>query len=133
MTRQKPRWLKHITVLVCLVGILGLVGAPAPCAQDHSGVLEDSGFKKWNLDTDKEKAYFDQHPEDKFITYKKAENVVHVYKDPETGVVYVGDADALQTYLKQTKAQGMSAKAREDAEEASDPDFWQNWESEYGP
>jgi len=59
--------------------------------------------------------------------------VVHVYKDPETGVVYVGDEDALQAYLNKTEAQGMSAKAREDAAEADDPDFWLNWEDEYGP
>ena len=133
MTRQKPKWLKQVILLVGLVAVLGWVGAGAVQAQDHSSVLQESGFKKWNVDTDNEKAFFDKHPGNKFITYKQADNVVHVYKDPETGVVYVGDEDALQAYLNKTEAQGMSAKAREDAAEADDPDFWLNWEDEYGP
>lgn len=122
-----------LIILVCLVGVLGWVAAPGWCAQDHGAIMEDSGFKKWNVDTDQEKAFFDKHPEDKFITYKKAKNVVHVYKDPETGVIYIGDGDALQAYVKKTKAQGMTAKTQEDAAEAKDPDFWLNWEDEYGP
>jgi len=132
--KRRKNTLKHqLIVLVCLVGILGWFGAQAVQAQDHSAVLTDSGFKKWNVDTDKEKTFFDKYPEDKFITYEKAKNVVHVYKDPETGVIYVGDGDALQAYVQKTKAQGMTAKAREDAAEKSDPDFWLNWEDEYGP
>ena len=132
--KQRKMTFKHqLIILACLVGILGWFGAPAIAGQDHGAVMEDSGFKKWNVDTDKEKAFFDNHPEDKFITYKKANNVVHVYKDPETGVIYAGNGDALQAYVKAAKAQGMTAKPREDAAQANDPDFWLNWESEYGP
>ena len=45
MTRQKPKWLKQVIILACLVAVLGWVGAGAVQPQDHSGVLEDSGFQ----------------------------------------------------------------------------------------
>ncbi|MFW6123458.1 MAG: hypothetical protein ACOC6L_04395 [Thermodesulfobacteriota bacterium] len=133
MKQRKTTFKHQLIILVCLLGILAWFGAPAVAGQDHDAVMGGSGFKKWNVDTDQEKAFFDNHPEDKFITYKKADNVVHVYKDPETGVIYAGNGDALQAYVKAAKAQGMTAKAQEDAAEQSDPDFWQNWEDEYGP
>ena len=123
---------RQIIIVMCLVGLLGWFGVQVVQAQDHGSVMQDSGFQKWNVDTPKEKAFFDKCPEDKFITYKKANNIVHVYKDPQTGVIYAGDQDALQGYLQKTKNQGMTAKPQEDAEEASDPDFWLNWATEHG-
>jgi hypothetical protein len=133
MKRRKAILKPKLIILVCLVGMLGWVAAPGLCAQGQGAVMEDSGFKKWNVDTDKEKAFFENFPQDKFITYKKANNVVHVYRDPETGVIYVGDGDALQAYVKKAQAQGMTAKPREDAAQPKDPDFWLNWQDEYGP
>jgi hypothetical protein len=133
MKRQKPHWLQHkLIVVVCLVGILGWVGAPAVYAQGHGSVVEYSGFSTWNVDTDKEKTFFEAHPQDKFVTYQQKDKVLHVYKDPQTGVVYVGDEGALQEYMQKVKDQGLSAKAREDAAEAHDPEFWQLWEDEQG-
>ena len=125
--------MKHkIIVVACLVGLLSWFGVQAIQAQDHGSVMQDSGFKEWNVDTPKEKTYFEKHPQDKFITYKKENKVLHVYKDPQTGVVYVGDQAALQGYLQKTKDQGMTAKTQENAAEASDPMFWDMWEDESG-
>jgi len=125
--------MKHqIIVMMCLFGLLGWFGVQAVQAQDQSSVLQDSGFQKWNVDTSEEKAFFDKHPEGKFITYKKKDNIVHVYKDPQTGLIYAGNQDALQGYLQKIREQGMTAKSQEDAEEASDPDFWTNWATEHG-
>ena len=124
---------RGLVALVCLAALIGWFGVQAVQAQDHGAMMMDSGFKKWNVDTDKEKAFFDKHPTDKLITYKKANNVVHVYKDPQTGVIYAGNGDALQAYVKKAQSQGITAKTREDAAEQNDPDFWLNWEDEYGP
>jgi len=122
-----------LVALVCLAALIGWFGVQAVQAQDHGAMMTDSGFKKWNVDTDKEKGFFDKHPQGKITTYTKGDNVVHVYKDPQTGVVYVGSQPALQAYLQKTKAQNLTAAAQEDAAEKTDPDFWQNWEDEYGP
>lgn len=124
---------RGLVALVCLVALIGWFGVQAVQAQDHGAMMTDSGFKTWNVDTDKEKAFFDKHPTDKLTTYKKGDKVAHVYKDPKTGVVYVGDQAALQAYLQKTKAQNVTAAAQENAAEQSDPDFWLNWEDEYGP
>jgi len=124
---------RQIIVLLCLVGLLGWFGVQAVHAQDHGKVMLDSGFKKWNVDTDKEKAFFKDHATGKIITYKKGNKTVHVFKHPETGHVYAGDDAAHQQYLVKVKAQNMTPMTQEDAAEANDPDFWQNWEDEYGP
>jgi hypothetical protein len=134
MQRQKTPGLKRgLIFLVCLVALVGWFGAPAVQAQDHGSMMKDSGFKQWNVDTLNEKTFFDKHPQGKLITYKKADKVIHVFKDPTSGVVLSGDPADLQSYYGITKAQGMSPVDREDAADQSDPDFWQNWEDEYGP
>jgi len=134
MKRQKTPGLKRgLVVLVCLAALIGWFGVPAVQAQDHGSMMMDSGFKQWNVDTPKEKSFFGNFPQGKITTYTKGDNVVHVYKDPQTGVVYVGSQAALQAYLQKTKAQSITAMAQENAAEQSDPDFWQNWEDEYGP
>jgi hypothetical protein len=134
MTAGKRIWLRHgIIVLVGMICLLGWFGVQAVQAQDHGKVLTDSGFKQWNVDNAKEKAYFKDHPTDKVITYKRGNQTIHVFKDPKTGTVYAGDDAAHQKYLKTVKAQKMTPKTRADAAQANDPDFWQNWEDEYGP
>jgi len=123
---------RGVFVLVCLVGLLGWLGVQAAHAQDHCSLMLGSGFKQWNVDTAKEKAFFAKHPTDKIMTYKKVDEgkVVHVYKDPNTGVVYVGDQAALQAYLQKTKDQGISPKLVEEVD--WDPDFWTMWQDEHG-
>ncbi len=133
MKRRKITFKHQFVILACLVGILGWFGAPAVQAQDHPSMMQESGFKKWNVDTDKEKAFFDKHPTGKLITYKKGDNVVHVFKDPTSGMVLSGDPADLQSYYGTAKAQGMSPADRADAAQQDDPDFWLNWEDEYGP
>jgi len=134
MQRQQSSGLKRgLVVLVCLVALIGWFGVPAVQAQDHPSMMQDSGFKQWNVDSPKEKAFFNEFPQGKLITYKKADKVVHVFKDPTSGVVLSGDPADLQSYYGTTKAQGLSPADRADAAEQSDPDFWQNWEDEYGP
>ena len=124
---------RGLVALVCLAALIGWFGVQAVQAQDHGSMMMDSGFKQWNVDTDKEKAFFENHPAGNLVTYKKANNVVHVYKDPQTGVIYVGNGDALQAYVKQAKAQNITPVSRQDAAQQDDPDFWLNWEDEYGP
>jgi hypothetical protein len=122
---KEERMKRQIIVVVCLVGLLGWFGVQAVQAQDHGKVMQDSGFKTWNVDKPKEKAFFDKYPQDTFTTYQKGDKVFHVYKDPKTGVVYVGNEAALQAYLQKTKGQGMTAKDRKKASEESDRYFWE--------
>jgi hypothetical protein len=134
MKRPKFPWLKRdLVVLVIMLALIGWFGVQAVQAQDHGSVMMDSGFKQWNVDTPKEKAFFGNYPQGKIITYQKGNKVCHVYKDPQTGAVYCGDPPALQTYLQKAKAQNMAPAPQENAAQASDPDFWLNWEDEYGP
>jgi hypothetical protein len=123
---------RSVIVLVCLAGLLGWFGVQAAQAQNHCSLMLDSGFKQWNVDTAKEKAFFAKHPTDKIMTYKKADagKVVHVYKDPNTGVVYVGDKAALEAYLQKTKDNGMSPIPVVVVD--WDPDFWTMWQDEHG-
>lgn len=124
---------RGLVVLVCLAALIGWFGVQAVQAQDHPTLMQNSGFKKWNVDTDKEKAFFEKLPQGKIITYKKADNVVHVFKDPPSGMVLSGDPADLKSYYGTAKAQGMSPAERTDAAQQDDPDFWLNWEDEYGP
>jgi hypothetical protein len=124
---------RGLVVLVCAAALIGWFGVQAVQAQDHPSVMQDSGWNKWNVDTDKEKAFFNEFPQGKIITYKKGDNVVHVFKDPPSGVVLSGDPADLQSYYGASKSLGMTPAEREDAAEQSDPDFWLNWEDEYGP
>jgi hypothetical protein len=134
MTTGNRTWLRHgIIFLVGAVCLLGWFGVQAVQAQDHGKLLLDQGFQQWNVDSPKEKAFFDKHPSDQFTTYKRGDKTVHVFKDPQSGMVYVGDDAAHQQYLQTVKAQNLTPKSRQDAAEQSDPDFWLNWEDEYGP
>jgi hypothetical protein len=121
---KEERMKRQIIVVVCLVGLLGWFGVQAVQAQEQGKVMQGSGFKTWNVDTPKEKTFFDKHPQDTITTYQKGDKVLHVYKDPKTGVVYVGDEAALQAYLQTAKGQGMTAKEKQKATEASDRYFW---------
>ena len=126
MKRQKKPGLKRgLVVLVCLAALIGWFGMQAVQAQDHPRMMQDSGFDKWNVDTPKEKTFFDKFPQGKLITYKKADNVVHVFKDPTSGMVLAGDPADLQSYYGTAKAQGISPVERADAAQQDDPDFWQ--------
>ena len=134
MATSKRTWLRRgIIFLVGVVCLLGWFGGQAVQAQDHSKVLLDSGFKQWNVDTPKEKEFFDTHPTDQITTYKQGNKIVHVFKDLGSGLVYAGDNAAHELYLKTVKAQNLTPKSQLDAKEQSDPLFWQMWESEYGP
>jgi hypothetical protein len=125
---------RGLVVLVCLTALIGWFGVQAVQAQqDVCTTLSQCGFKKWNVDTDKEKAFFKEFPQGKIITYQKGDTIAHVYKHPETGDVYAGDPAALQTYVQKAKAQNFTPVSRQDAAEQSDPDFWLNWQDEYGP
>jgi hypothetical protein len=124
---------RGLVVLVCLAALIGWFGVQAVQAQDVCTTLSQCGFKKWNVDTTKEKAFFKEFPQGKIITYKKGDNIAHVYMDPDTGDVYSGDPTALETYMQKAKALNITPVSREDAAEQNDPDFWLNWEDEYGP
>lgn len=121
---------RSVFVLICLVGLLGCAGMQTTTSQNHGSVMMDSGFRQWNVDTPQEKAYFSTFPSDKVMTYRGENQVVHVYKDPNSGVVYVGSQDALQSYLQKTNNQGMSPKPQ--GEGTWDPDFWTMWQDEQG-
>ena len=124
---------RGLVLLVCLVALIGWFGVQAVQAQEVCNTLTGCGFKKWNVDSAKEKAFFKEFPQGKIITYKKGDNVVHVFKDPTSGMVLSGDPASLQSYYGTAKAQGMTPVERADAAQQDDPDFWQNWEDEYGP
>ena len=134
MKRQKTPGLKRgLVVLVCLAVVMGWFGVQAVQAQDQTSIMTNSGFKQWNVDTPKEKTFFEKFPQGKIITYQKGDKICHVYKHPETGAVYCGDPSALQTYTQNCNAQNITPVSQENAAEQSDPDFWLNWEDEYGP
>lgn len=133
MKAGKRAWLRHgIILMVGTVCLLGWFGIQAVQAQDHSKVLTDSGFKQWNVDTPKEKAFFKDHPTDTFVTYKRGNKIVHVFKDLGSGIVYAGDNAAHQLYLDTAKGQKMTPKSQQDYTGDRCPDFWQNWEDEQG-
>ena len=109
---------------VCTVALVGWFGVQAGQAQDHSSVMQDSGFKQWKVDTPKEQTFFKTHPTDKVITYKRKNQTIHVYSDPQSGNVYFGDDAAHQQYLQKAKAQNMTPKPQQDSDGPSDPEFW---------
>ena len=121
-----------IFLVVCLVALLGWFGTQSVKAQDHTGMMQDSGFKQWNIDTPQEKTFFNQFPQGKIITYKKGDKVVNVHKDPQTGVVCAGDDTALQGYMQKCQDTGITPKPRQDAAQQDDPMFWDMWASERG-
>jgi hypothetical protein len=121
-----------IFLVVCLVALFGWFGAQGVKAQDHNSIMQDSGFKQWNIDTPQEKTFFDQFPQGKFITYQKGDKVVHVHKDPQTGAVCAGDDTALQGYMQKCQASGITPKPREDSDQKDDPMFWNMWADERG-
>jgi hypothetical protein len=114
---------------VCL---LGWFGTQTVQAQDHNKMLTDSGFKQWNVDTPQEKAFFKDHPTDKFVTYKRKNKIVHVFKDIGSGIVYAGDNAAHQLYLDTAKGQNMTPKSQQDYTGEQSPGFWQMWAEEQG-
>jgi len=133
MTKGRANWLgRGLITAVCLIALLGWFGVQAGHAQDHSKVMQDSGFKQWQVDTPKEQNFFKTHPTDKVITYKRKNQTVHVFKDPQSGNVYFGDDAAHQTYLQKVKEMNISPKPQQDSAESSDPDFWLNWEDSQG-
>ncbi len=97
---------RSVFVLICLIGLLGCAGMQTTTSQNHGSVMMDSGFRQWNVDTPQEKAYFSNFPSDKVMTHRRENQVVHVYKDPNSGVVYVGDQDALRRICKGPKTRG---------------------------
>jgi hypothetical protein len=121
-----------IFLVAGLVAFLSWFGTQGVQAQGQNSIMQNSGFKQWNMDTSQEKAFFNQFPQDKFITYQKGDKVVHVHKDPQTGAVYWGNDPALQSYMQKTNDSGTTAKSREDAAEKNDPDFWNMWADERG-
>ena len=133
ITDNKEEIMKRkIFLVVCLVVLLGWFGAQSVQARDHASIIQSSGFNQWNVNTPQEKAFFNQFPQDKFITYQKGNNVVHVHKDSQTGAVYYGDDVALQNYKQKTKDQGITARPREDAAQQNDPMFWDMYADEHG-
>jgi hypothetical protein len=121
-----------IFLVVCLVALLGWFGAQSVKAQDHTGMMQDSGFKQWNIDTPQEKTFFNQFPQGKIITYKKGDKVVHVYQEPQTGAVCYGDDTALQGYMQKCQGTAITPKPRQDADQQDDPMFWNMYASEHG-
>jgi hypothetical protein len=125
---MKPK----IFFVVCLVSLLGWFGAQGVKAQDHTSIMQDSRFQQWNIDTPQEKTFFNQFPQGKVITYTKGDKVVHVHKDPQTGVVCYGDDTALQGYMQKCQDTGITPRPRGDAAQQDDPMFWNMWASERG-
>jgi hypothetical protein len=80
----------------------------------------------------KEKAFFDNHPTDQIIIYKRNDTAVHVFKDPQSGMVYAGDNAAHQLYLDTAKGQNMTPKSQQDYTGDRCPYFWQMWAEEQG-
>lgn len=133
MTKGRALWLgRGLITAVCMVALLGWFGVQAGHAQDHSSVMQDSGFKQWKVDTPKEKAYFKKVPSDQIVTFKRKDQTIHVYSHPQTGNVYFGDDAAHQKYLIKLKAQNMTPKNQGPFSDPDDPEFWDMWEDSQG-
>ena len=125
MTKVKTTWLgRGLITAVCLVALLAWFGVQAGHAQDHSKVMQDSGFKQWKMDTPKEKTYFKKVPPDQIVTYKRKNQTIHVYSEPKSGNIYFGDDAAYQQYLQKVKAQNITPKSQGPFSNPNDPEFW---------
>ena len=100
-------WLLFISFLFILSGCrtTGEV-VPSGFLDDYPSFKEGEGKKR--------ELFFDKHPKDQFVTYKRGNKTVHVFRDPQSGVVLAGDDDSYQKYLPKVKAQNLTPKSQQD-------------------